>query len=49
MYNLHKVWDDVPFFGKTVVFLFVTLHVGAIITWLSFMKKEIRKHKGKLD
>jgi hypothetical protein len=45
LYDLHRVWDDVPFHGKSIAAFFVILHIGAIVAWLRYLRKEVSKYK----
>jgi len=45
LYDLHRVWDDVPFYGKSIAAFFVILHIGALLAWLQYARKEAYKYK----
>jgi hypothetical protein len=45
LYDLHRVWDDVPFYGKAIAATAVGLHILIIFTWVTKMRREVQKHK----
>jgi hypothetical protein len=45
LYDLHRVWDDVPFYGKAIAGFFICVQIGAVLTWLSYMRKEVMKQQ----
>ncbi len=50
MYNLHKVWDEVPFVGKVVAAFFVAVQLGAFAVWLLLVRREsVNQAKEKED
>jgi hypothetical protein len=45
LHDLHRIWDDIPLYGKAIAAVAVLMQVGAVATWLGLMRKELQKHK----
>jgi len=45
LHDLHRIWDDIPFYGKAIAAVAVMMQMGAVVAWVGLMRKEIQKSK----